>query len=140
MKKNKQFIYTLLWASLILVLSSIPGGSMPSYSWMAMLSFDKFAHAFVYSILVFLFIMELSVKAQKYATSRNIIIFAFLIGTLYGGLIELMQENLFVDRKADLFDFLANMVGGLLGIVFYVNKDNAMRIVRIIIRKEKTIS
>lgn len=43
--------------------------------------------------------------------------FAVLVPILYGGLIEILQDNYF-DRTGDWFDFLANSLGALTSIPF----------------------
>jgi glycopeptide antibiotics resistance protein len=38
---------------------------------------------------------------------------------LYGGLIEFLQESIFVNRSSDIIDLLSDMFGGLAGLTIY---------------------
>jgi VanZ family protein len=42
-----------------------------------------------------------------------------LIVAFYGGLIEILQETVFINRSADIMDFLADVIGGLAGLTIY---------------------
>jgi VanZ family protein len=100
-----------LWASLIFVLSSIPGTSIPH---VAIPASDKIAHAFVYAILgAFCF---RGARQTLTETGFRAALLATLIATLYGISDELHQ--LFTpQRSADWHDVVADMVGGALGAV-----------------------
>jgi glycopeptide antibiotics resistance protein len=43
---------------------------------------------------------------------------------VYGGLLEIMQGTLFQERSADVFDFIANSIGVLLGLGLYRITEN----------------
>ena len=45
---------------------------------------------------------------------------AFLIATLYGGLIEVIQEQFVLNRHGDLPDFWADALGALIGVLLYL--------------------
>lgn len=52
---------------------------------------------------------------------NKILLVTLVISIAYGGLTELMQEHLVKGRKGDWFDFLADSIGALLGVlVFYL--------------------
>jgi VanZ family protein len=42
-----------------------------------------------------------------------------LIVAIYGGLIEILQDRLFINRSADIADFLFDVIGGLAGLTIY---------------------
>ena len=42
-----------------------------------------------------------------------------LIASLYGGLIEIAQDKLFINRSGDIFDFLADLAGAIIAIIVY---------------------
>jgi len=44
---------------------------------------------------------------------------AFFICVAYGGLMEIMQGTLFIERNADIFDFIANSFGCTMAVVMY---------------------
>lgn len=111
--------YAFLWAFLILVLCGIPGRDIPHFSFLEMLSFDKFVHAALFFILIVLFIRGFSQQndSRFIKTYPRSIAFAFCI--VYGGALELMQDAVFEERSADVFDFIANSFGSVTGLIFY---------------------
>lgn len=96
---------TLVWAFFIAVLCGIPGKDLPSIGWFEMLSLDKFVHASMFGMLYFL-----GFRSQFFTTKlqlRYFIVFCIL----YGGSLEILQGLIFVDRSADIYDFIANSIG-----------------------------
>lgn len=49
--------------------------------------------------------------SKGYANIRKLIIGAFILPILYGGLIEILQELYFPPRTGDWYDFLADFLG-----------------------------
>lgn len=111
--------WAMLWALLILILCGIPGRDIPHISFLELLSFDKFVHAGIFFVLIVLtvrgFILQITFN-KVYQNSRVI---ALLICVAYGGMLEIMQGTIFVERSADIYDFIANSFGCLMGIVMY---------------------
>ena len=50
------------------------------------------------------------------------IVVSTIICVVYGGLLELMQGAFYIDRTADLYDFIANSAGVFIGIIFFRRK------------------
>ncbi len=111
--------WALLWALLILILCGIPGRDIPHISFLELLSFDKFVHASIFFVLMLLtvrgFILQTTFK-QLNQSPKTI---AFIICVAYGGLMEIMQGTLFIERSADIFDFIANSFGCTMAIIMY---------------------
>ena len=97
----------IIWASFIAFLCGLPGKDIPHISFLELLSFDKFVHAFVFFILVVLIYRA----ARKTPNRKNGMVYALCLSIPYGGILEIMQQELFEDRTADLFDFIANTFG-----------------------------
>lgn len=49
----------------------------------------------------------------------NAVRVSFVFGTIYGGLIELFQENYLTDRHGDWMDLISNIIGTIFGIVLF---------------------
>jgi len=81
---------------------------------------DKYLHiiAFLFLTLIWLFVVQN--KNKKY--SLNILI--FLVITLYGIIIEFLQQELTTNRQADLFDVLADITGTLIAIAIFSRLSN----------------
>jgi len=106
-------ILCIVWATIIFVGCTLPPRDIPKFS---ISNIDKAAHFgffFVQSILLSLLF--------HFKTRRNyfqIILFSTLQAFLYGGIIEILQ-NEFFDRSGDWFDLLADVLGGLSGALAY---------------------
>jgi VanZ family protein len=70
---------------------------------------------------IFAFLIMWGHRIQYRDKSRRIRIFfiALILGEIYAGLTEILQDVLFVGRDGNIFDFMANTVGVLLGIGFF---------------------
>lgn len=109
----------MLWALFILVLCGIPGRDIPHISFLELLSFDKFVHAGVFFVLILLLIRGSVLQTRFNFLSQYSFSISGSLCILYGGILELMQEAVFEERSADLYDFVANSFGVLVGMVFY---------------------
>lgn len=106
-----KYLRPILWAFFIALLCGMPGKDIPKISWLEWLSFDKFVHAALFFILYFLFIKSY-IKAGNSAGIRNSILITFAIACIvYGGILEILQGTFFIDRSADVSDFIANSFG-----------------------------
>lgn len=104
----KRFLPALIWALIILVLSTMPSVQLPEN----LISPDKFAHAFVYGVLVILILYGL--KKTNILTQKNTWL-TILSSASYGCLMEIIQYAFFPDRTFELGDNLANITGCFLG-------------------------
>lgn len=82
---------------------------------------DKIVHFVFYALLAFVFIRALirdGVSVQKTT------IYGIVFPILYGGIIELLQEYYFPPRTGDIWDWLSDILGVLIGyfIVFLCRK------------------
>ncbi len=99
-----------------MVLSSIPGSSLPKSP--SIPHFDKIVHAGLYFILAS-FIMPVLDLSNNILVRKLSIPIVISIVVLYGGFIEIAQDRWFTVRSGDTFDFLSDIAGGLMAIVFY---------------------
>ncbi len=126
----KNFWPVILWAFLVIVFSAIPGDYIPKIkSFRDWLSPDKVAHLIFYGTLMYLLLMGF---IRQYGTREmrfSIIIVSFFIGIVFGALIEGLQFFVFVGRSGNIYDFVANVIGCLLGIlVFWIVLKKRKRI------------
>ncbi len=112
----------ILWAGLILLLAGIPGNYFPEItSFWDWLSPDKLVHLFLFSIFVMLLIIGLykqyCIENLRYFNIS--IIISVFIGIIYGGITELLQKFVFIGRSASIYDFIADSIGSILGVVLF---------------------
>ena len=108
-----------VWAVVILILCSIPGTDIISFSLWEILNSDKLAHAFVFFVLSIFLIRGFSRQYSFDFLRYYPIMSAVILSISYGGLTELWQGAMFSYRIPDVLDFIANSVGSVLGIFGY---------------------
>jgi VanZ family protein len=116
--------WAMLWALLILILCGIPGKDIPHISFLELLSFDKLVHAGIFFVLVLLAIRGFLLQSTITFLQANARVLAVVFCIVYGGLLEIMQGTLFQERSADVFDFIANSFGVIVGLMMYTNIEN----------------
>ncbi len=110
-------IPAIIWAFILAFLMLLPSKAFPESK---LFSYDKLAHIGVFMILAFLVGWGVLSIDNKKILSAKIYLSVFLITFLYSSTLEFLQY--FVPgRMTDLYDFLANSLGGVLGLtVFYI--------------------
>jgi len=107
---------TLVYAVLILIVSSIPDLKTPQLGFEYQ---DKLYHFIEYSIFSVLLFFAL-LNSQKDFLRKNVLQISLLIGASFGILDELHQK-LIPGRQADVLDFTADFVGvALIQICFWI--------------------
>jgi VanZ family protein len=51
--------------------------------------------------------------------SLNLLIAVLLFGIFFGGLMEICQHFIFINRSGNWYDFIANTIGAILGVILY---------------------
>ena len=115
-KRWKVYLFLFLsiaWAILIFVLCTMPPSGVPKFN---IPYFDKIAHFgifFVQSVL-----LSLLFNFQTKKSYFQIILLSTLTAFSYGGLIEILQSRFF-NRSGDLYDLIADIMGGFFGAIIY---------------------
>ena len=106
-------ILTLLWAAVILVLSTMPGQQLPKIEWL--MTPDKFGHAAVYGVLT----VGLFFSFAPYwgMASRNLWS-SFTLASVYGIGMEIIQYAFFPGRYFEIWDIVANIIGAFAALIF----------------------
>lgn len=125
----------IAWGIFIFVLSVLPGKDFPQLDWGDFLSVDKLVHITFYGLLTGLILRGyFNVKNFGFRIEKNdfpsinaldkrqilkIGVFIALSCTLYGWLLEWIQDNFCQDRLFDWFDGLANTIGAFLALSIF---------------------
>lgn len=115
--KNKLFWRNILWAIVIFILCSIPGNDLPKTSMITIPHFDKIVHFGMFFIMGIFLFAEISIQTKLKRTSITSVI--LLVITIYGGIIEYLQQNYFTNRSGDYWDLIADILGGIIAIILY---------------------
>ncbi|MEZ4988491.1 MAG: VanZ family protein [Saprospiraceae bacterium] len=105
-------ILTGLWAIIIFVLSTLPGKQLPQVTWLS--SPDKWAHAFVYGVLATGILLSWSPNLHLKKRYQ----LAFLLASLYGISMEIVQFTFFPGRYFEVWDIVANITGAFVALLF----------------------
>lgn len=100
----------LLWAAIIMVLTSIPGEKMPE---IGLWNWDKLAHGVVYLFLAF-FLFRYLYIVRAFTIARALK-WGVIIGVMYAGIDELHQIPI-PKRLGTFQDFLADSIGVGIGV------------------------
>jgi VanZ family protein len=105
----------------ILILTGIPGSCLPRVK--PVVGLDKVVHLLMYAVFAFLCLWGYRKQfiTNGKAYHKKALLLALVISIAYGGLTELMQEYFVPLRTGDWIDFLADVIGTLLGVtIFYL--------------------
>ncbi|MGB3342765.1 MAG: VanZ family protein [Aequorivita sp.] len=114
MESKTWFWLALIYSGAITALFLVPTGDFPKVNFS---SADKVAHILIFFVLTCLWLLYLFRKTGRLRS--NDILILLLSVLFYGIIIEIVQELFTVSRTADLWDVLANMVGVIVGILFF---------------------
>ena len=115
-----RFTYpAFLWAVVILILCALPGTSFPRLTFLDWLRLDKVVHLILFSILCFLFLRGFTQQQTFSSLQAYPKMYALLLSIIYGIVIELLQEYIFIWRSGEVFDALADTAGAFIGLRFY---------------------
>jgi len=115
-KLFKYLLPAFCWMLLILLLTGLPGYNFPSNE---LFSTDKVIHFGLYFLLSFLLMQAFHKQHTLPALRFESGFYTLLIGIFYSGLTEILQGLVFVQRSADLKDYLANVLGCIAGWLFF---------------------
>ncbi len=111
--KYKFYLPAFIWALIILYLSAT---AIPQIKINFIFDADKLNHFAAYGL--FSVLMCWGIWQQQKAFKKKVLITIFIISSVYGVLMEIMQYLFFPIRYFDYGDMIANILGSILGIIF----------------------
>ncbi|MBL6657924.1 MAG: VanZ family protein [Flavobacteriales bacterium] len=108
--------YTLAisWLVLIAILHAIPGDDISKFDFLDGLHIDKVVHATMF-ILAFVLLANAEKRQYEPPSFRYIIVGL----VIYGFALEYSQGYFFENRSMDVFDWLADICGILIGLILF---------------------
>lgn len=103
------------WTVLIAVLCLVSFRKLPS---IGVSGADKYVHVTFHFVFVSLWGFYSKISRHEILISR--ILKLVVVSTLYGVLIEILQETLTTTRHADIMDVLANFTGATLALLIFI--------------------
>lgn len=114
--KLKPFLPAFFWLVIILIVSGLPSKNLPKAPFN---EFDKLVHFLIYGLLSFLIMLGFYKQPNASFSNKIQLFFSLTISIVFGGIVELLQENIFINRYGDWYDFFANTLGAIIGIGFF---------------------
>jgi VanZ family protein len=114
MSKIFRYIPLIIWLAFIAVLSLIPGDDIPHRGLFGIPHLDKVVHMGMYCILAFL-LAHTYQAAGKISRKTWILLFC----VCFGGLMELLQATVALNRSGNWIDIIANLIGAAGGLLFF---------------------
>lgn len=118
------FLFAILYSCGITILFLISTSGMPR---IGVSHIDKVVHFGIFFMFMFLWLSYLYQRNDGQLSMRSIII-VFLIAAVYGIVIEVFQELFTASRTFDVFDILADIVGSLVGILFFQKSKRFLKL------------
>jgi glycopeptide antibiotics resistance protein len=110
---------TLLWATVILLLTLLPAASMPQVPAWELISFPTLAHAGVFFILAVLMLRGFRKQRRLPSLGRQATLLTLIGSVFFGAGIEALQMVLAWGRQGDPLDVVSNSIGTVAGIAAY---------------------
>lgn len=115
-RRRVSIVLCLSWGAMICWMSLIPSPPEiqdPLFGW------DKFQHGAAYALLALLSLSAFASRGSRLATTVTVVFGVIM----FGGVIELAQQQFTVNRTADPMDFMANTVGAVAATLIYRLRD-----------------
>lgn len=113
---------------MILVLTGLPGSCFPRVK--PALGLDKLVHLGMYAAFAFITLWGYRKPYQENGKSyqAKALWVTLLVSVVFGAVTEIMQETLIPSRSGSVYDWIADVIGSVIGVVFfyffYRNRNN----------------
>jgi VanZ family protein len=107
---SSRYRLSISWGFFILLLTGIPGQFFPKVPvFTDLFAPDKLVHLFLFGMFVFFLVREIARSSSLSYFFASL--YAFLISIALGGITEILQGYVFINRLGSIYDFIANGVG-----------------------------
>lgn len=113
----KSFWKSLIWLLFIFYLTLTPSENLPDMP--KLFEYDKIGHFVIFAIFSILLIKSIVLISIENFSLLKSKILVFFISTFFSGIIEILQANYIRNRNGDITDFVADIIGILIGILTY---------------------
>lgn len=105
----------IIWTLIIVVLTLIPGNYIPRvgtfFDWLGP---DKLVHLILFGIYAYLLLAGFS-RHNNNVLHNNAVAISFAVGMVFAIFTELSQKFLITGRNGNQYDFMADMLGWIMG-------------------------
>lgn len=108
--KKYKYLPSIVWFCAMTTLFCLPGSVIPASGFLEGIHFDKFVHAALFFILVYLAIKPMLSSTGKIS---GILLLISCFAIAYGIAIEFVQKNWIPNRSFDAGDIIGDSVGSI---------------------------
>ena len=126
LKARPLLFIALFYSIAISILFFIPGSDLPRVK-IKIYGLDKIIHAVIHFILINIWMLYFYVK-KDFQFRAKWVFQLFLLLMLFGIIVEILQAQPIISRGADIFDVVANLLGSLLGVLFFTLIKNNLKL------------
>jgi VanZ family protein len=126
----KHILPAVFWGVIIFLAVSIPPNHIPESELLKLPFIDKAIHLFLFFIFSVLIALGLYNSGSETISSKRLIISTLTIGIFYSAATELLQFAFLPEREGSIFDFLANAIGTIFGVLFFVYFIKPLKLLR----------
>ncbi len=116
---TKKLIWALLWTLFIIIGSSLSGNTLQNVSLIPIPYFDKFIHFVWYMMLYIFWYGYFLEKTPSSAVQLSRRLFLIIAIVSFGLIIEILQENIFINRSFEIIDIAVNFIGTITGFLLF---------------------
>lgn len=113
----KKYIASISWFIVMCYLLFSPSQSLPKTGLLNIPHLDKLVHAALFGIMAMVFLYDAQRAQQNRRTS---IVILLIFSVVFGISSELIQYSFIPGRAGNVYDFLADISGYVLGVGFFV--------------------
>jgi VanZ family protein len=115
------FLFAFAWLLFVTILLCTPGTKLPRIGWSDEIWLDKWAHIFLFFVLVFLW-CRAYIKRGLAISIKKIFFTIAILSTAYGIGMEIVQHYFIPFRSFDYGDMIADGIGSIAGYIISVNR------------------
>jgi VanZ family protein len=113
-RKNALVIFfAVIWLAFVTILLCTPGSRLPKINWQDKVLLDKWAHVFLFLVLVVLWCRIY--RKVLFISVKNIFITITILSIVYGIGMEIVQHYFIPLRSFDVGDMIADAIGSATG-------------------------
>lgn len=117
MRTTKKYLFTIIWIVVMCYLLFSPSGSLPKSGLFHIPHFDKIVHWGMFGILTLVFMYD---AHKNLLSKKNTLIILLVFSTFFAVFSELIQYRFITGRQGSFLDFLADITGVVMGVIFVV--------------------
>lgn len=111
-----------IWLAITFWLFTLPGSAIPEFDLFHQLQGDKLVHAFLFIVLMALFMYPAHQRIQNLSKKTIVYLLLFTLFCLYGIIIEFIQRDYIENRSFDIGDIFADCAGCFIALIYAFKK------------------